>query len=203
MKCTALPPILFLWFALATVDPAFAFTVSTPTCPSAGVCIGAHGSVASSPAPTFNQRSRRRRIFENDPSRKSSITLLKMAAEDFNESKYTEAAWSSIAALSKVADFYQSPNVDAPYLLDVMLNPEKHNAGENAEAAKRVVEKILNKAGVNVKDLRSELEAYLSRQPRTSNNSQKALGRTIQTVLETARIGQNVLGVSCPRACAH
>jgi hypothetical protein len=196
--------ILALGLAVATMDRVASFNVypypATLTNKPSSVSIGAQkGSVAlSAPAPTFNQRSRRRRLFTVANQRRSSSSsssALQMAAEDFNESKYTEAAWSAIAALTNVANFYQSSNVDAPYLLDVMLNPEKHNAGENAEAAKRVVEKILNKAGVNVKDLRSELEAYLSRQARIADNTQKSLGRTIQTVLETARIGQNVLGV--------
>ena len=120
---------------------------------------------------------------------------LRMAAEDFNESKYTEAAWSSIAALTKVADFYQASTVEAPFLLDVMLNPSKHAAGENAEAAKKVVEKSLSKAGVDVKELRSELEKFLAKQARISDNSQKVMGRTLQKVLDTARVGQSVLGV--------
>jgi len=119
-----------------------------------------------------------------------------MAADDFNESKYTEAAWSSVAALTKVADYYQASTVEAPFLLDVMLNPNKHAAGEDAEAAQKVVEKALNKAGVNVNDLRSELEKFLSSQARLADNSQqKVMGRHLQKVLETARIGQSVLGV--------
>lgn len=121
---------------------------------------------------------------------------LLMAAEDFNESKYTEAAWSSIAALTNVAESYQATTVEAPFLLDVMLNPKKHNAGENAESAQKVVDKALSKAGVNVKDLRSELDFFLSKQARVSNSSQKTMGRTLQKVLETARVGQSILGVS-------
>lgn len=119
-----------------------------------------------------------------------------MAADDFNEGKYTEAAWSAVSALTRVADFYQASTVEAPLLLDVMLNPSKHAAGENAEAAQKVVEKALSKAGVDLKDLRSELEKHLSGQARVSgDNSQKAMGRSLQKVLETARIGQSVLGV--------
>lgn len=129
-------------------------------------------------------------------SSRSSSVRLQMAAEDFNESKYTEAAWSSIAALTKVADYYRASTVEAPLLLDVMLNPNKHSAGENAEAAKKVVEKALAKAGVDVKELRSELEKYFGKQARVTDNSQKVMGRTLQKVLETARVGQSVLGVS-------
>lgn len=128
----------------------------------------------------------------------TSTTSLRMAAEDFDQMKYTDAAWSSVAALTKVADFYQASTIEAPLMFDVMLNPSKHNAGDDAEAAKRVVEKVLSKAGVNVKDLRSELEAFLSKQARVADNSSKSMGRTLQKVLDTARVGKSILGVSDP-----
>ena len=124
-------------------------------------------------------------------------TSLHMASDNFNEAKYTEAAWSAIAALTDAADFYQAQTIEAPILLDVMLNPIKHNAGEDAEAAKRVVEKALGKAGTDVNELRKELEKYLSKQVRVSDGgAQKTMGRTLQKVLETARNGKEVLGVS-------
>jgi hypothetical protein len=123
-------------------------------------------------------------------------TALRMAAEDFKEDKYTEAAWASIAALTKVADFYSASTVEAPFLLDVMLNPNKHSAGEDAEAARKVVEKTLVKAGVDVNNIRSELEKYLSKQARVSDNTSKVMGRSLQKVLETARNGKEILGDS-------
>lgn len=73
-----------------------------------------------------------------------------MSAEDWKEDKYTQAAWSAIAALTKVADYYQTQAVESVYLLDVLLNPAKHNAGDDAEAAKRVVDKILGSAEVDM-----------------------------------------------------
>ena len=85
-------------------------------------------------------------------------------------------------------------------MLDLLLNPSKHGTGGNdgATAAKRVVEKALAAAGVNVKEVRSGLEAYLSKQPRvTGATGQKTMGRTLQKVLETARDGTSALGVSC------
>jgi cytochrome c551/c552 len=123
-------------------------------------------------------------------------TSLRMAADDFNEGKYTEAAWSSISSLTKVADFYSASSVEAPFLLDVMLNPNKHGAGEDAEAARRVCEKTLAKAGVDVSNIRSELEKYLAKQPRVSDNASKSMGRSLQTVLESARGGKEMLGDS-------
>jgi hypothetical protein len=89
-----------------------------------------------------------------------------MAAKDFNEATYTQSAWACIAALTKLADYYSVTTVDAPMLLDVLLNPTKHNAGADADAAKRVVEKALAKADVDVNTLRMELERYMGKQPK-------------------------------------
>ena len=123
-------------------------------------------------------------------------SLLRMAADDFNESKYTEAAWSTIATLTKAADYYEASTIEAPILVDILLNPQKHNAGDDAEAAKRVVEKILQSAGANIKDVRSELEKYFAKQPKVGGAAQKMMGRSLQKVLETARETKSVLGVS-------
>jgi len=120
-----------------------------------------------------------------------------MASDDFDQTKYTEASWAAIVALTKVADYYQASTVEAPFLLDVMLNPTKHGAGEDAESAKRVMEKVLGSAGVDTKKLRQDLENYLGKQPKLSNGSpQKAMGRSLQQVLETSRSSMSILGDS-------
>jgi hypothetical protein len=159
---------LFSQKSTCQTNPSQAFTFTTPSVPSAASFVQQHG------------RS----------------TALFMAAEDFKEDKYTEAAWASIAALTKAADFYSASTVEAPFLLDVMLNPNKHSAGEDAEAARKVCEKTLAKAGVDVNNIRSELEKYLSKQPRVSDNTSKVMGRSLQKVLETARSGKEILGDS-------
>ena len=191
--------------------PSIAFTPLSKTSNSNAVTVGSH-SVSFKPvpscgnAPSFNQRSRRRRIFQKDDAARSSCstTALQMAAEDFDESKYTEAAWSLIGALTKVADYYQAENVEAPFLLDVMLNPMTHNAGDNAVAAKKVVEKVLSKAGTDVKALRSELEMYFTKQAKLNSESKnKVMGRTLQKVLDAARVGKSTLGVSYSRSVQH
>jgi hypothetical protein len=125
------------------------------------------------------------------------FTQLKMSGGDFDEATYTESAWACIASLTKVADYYSSNTVDAPMLLDVLLNPSKHNAGENAESAKRVVEKIFLKADVDMKGIRSELEQYMSKQPKItgSSDSQKTMGRPLVSVLDKAREAKTLLGV--------
>jgi len=83
-------------------------------------------------------------------------------------------------------------------LLDVLLNPTKHNAGDDADAAKRVVEKVLTKADVDVKTLRMELERYMGKQPKLTGgkDQQKVMGRSMIKVLEFARDTKNILGVS-------
>ena len=131
-------------------------------------------------------------------SPRQQFSSLQMAAEDFQESKYTEAAWSLISSLTKAADYYQSQSVESPYLLDIMLNPTKHNAGENAEAAKKVVERILSSAGVDVDQLRQELESYFARQPKLSatGSTQKQMGQSLGKVLDTSRQTMKILGDS-------
>lgn len=134
-----------------------------------------------------------------DRSHASSSTLLRYSAELFSETKYTEAAWAAVGGLTTVADYYQATTLEAPFLLDVLLNPSKHGTGgdDGAAAAKRVVEKTLTAAGVNVKELRSGLETHLSKQVKvTGATGQKTMGRTLQKTLETARDGTSALGVS-------
>jgi ATP-dependent Clp protease ATP-binding subunit ClpB len=123
--------------------------------------------------------------------------VLQMATEDFDQMKYTEAAWAAIAALTKVADYYRSNNVESFHLLDVMLNPQKHNAGDDADSSKRALEKVLALVGVDTKELRKLLEEYLSKQPKIETAStQKNMGQTLPKVLEAARQIKSTLGDS-------
>jgi hypothetical protein len=127
----------------------------------------------------------------------ASLSPLRMASEDWNEAKYTEAAWACMSALTKVADYYSAARVESPFLLDVLLNPNKHGAGESAESAKKVVDKVLQEAGVDVKQLRKELEAYLAKQAKlTGGSTQKSMSQGLEKVLDTSRITTGVLGVS-------
>ena len=119
-----------------------------------------------------------------------------MASPDWDQMKYTEAAWGAVSSLTKVAEYYQSSAVEAPLLLDVLLNPSKHNAGDDAESAQKVVQKVLEQAGVSVKELRSGLETHLSKQAKMSSGTQNIMGRDLPKVLENARTIQSVLGVS-------
>jgi ATP-dependent Clp protease ATP-binding subunit ClpB len=124
------------------------------------------------------------------------MSALRMAADDFAEAKYTEAAWAAIATLTKAADYYEASTIEAPILVDILLNPSKHNAGDAAESAKRVIEKIIGSAGGDVNELRSDLEKFLAKQPKVSGGTQKMMGQSLQKVLDTARISKTVLGDS-------
>jgi len=138
-----------------------------------------------------------RPAFGGGLSSRPSTTSLQMAAADFDESKYTTAAWAAIAGMTKVAEYYQSGSCESFHLLDILLNPSKHNAGEEAESARRVVEKILAQAGVDVKELRKSLEAFMSQQPKLKDSAgQKTMGRNLPKVLETARNTMSTLGDS-------
>ena len=129
--------------------------------------------------------------------RQRDSSALQMAAEDFDQMKYTEAAWAAISALTKVADYYRSNNVESVHLLDVMLNPQKHNAGEDADSSKRALEKVLALVGVDTKELRMSLEEYLGKQPKIeSASTQKNMGQTFPKVLEAARQIKSNLGDS-------
>jgi len=127
--------------------------------------------------------------------RRFHTTPPRMSPEFFNESKYTEAAWSTVAAVTKVADYYSATAVEAPMLLDVLLNPSKHRAGDNADAAKAIAEKIFQKAGVDLQTFRSDLEKHLSSQPRIGGDtSQKRMATSLSRVLDRARENKSILG---------
>ena len=132
-------------------------------------------------------------------ARYSASTLLKMSSDDFNEQKYTEAGWACVAALTKAADFYQTSTVESPILLDLLLNPSKHKAGDDAESARKAVEKVLKEVQCDVKALRQELETHLAQQPKMqgdTGNVQKTMGYSLPKVLEAARSAMSTLGDS-------
>jgi ATP-dependent Clp protease ATP-binding subunit ClpB len=126
-------------------------------------------------------------------------TMLRMSSDDFNEKKYTEAGWACVAALTKASDFYQTSTVESPILLDLLLNPSKHKAGDDAEAARKAVEKILKEVKCDVKALRQELEAHMVQQPKMQGETtgqQKTMGYSLPKVLEASRSAMSTLGDS-------
>ena len=126
-------------------------------------------------------------------------TMLRMSSDDFNEKKYTEAGWACVAALTKASDFYQTSTVESPILLDLLLNPSKHKAGDDAEAARKAVEKILKEVKCDAKALRQELEAHMAQQPKMQGDTtgqQKTMGYSLPKVLEASRSAMSTLGDS-------
>jgi ATP-dependent Clp protease ATP-binding subunit ClpB len=131
--------------------------------------------------------------------KKGGITALRMSSDDFNEQKYTEAGWSVVAALTKAADFYQTSTVESPILLDLLLNPAKHKAGDDAVSAQKAVEKVLKGVGCDIIALRKELETFLAGQPKMQGDTgsvQKTMGYNLPKVLEAARSATSTLGDS-------
>jgi len=127
----------------------------------------------------------------------ASPTILRMGADDFKEMAYTESAWACISSLTNAADYYGSTTVDPPLLLDTILNPTKHGKSEEAEAAKAVAEKVLGKAGVEVKKMRQELETWFGKRPKVTGwEGTKTMGQGMVQVLEKARTDMVVLGDS-------
>ena len=127
------------------------------------------------------------------------------SSEDFDQARYTDAAWSAIAALPACADYHSATSVDAPMLLSVLLNPTRYQAGENALTARQVVVKLLGDAArvgkggeFDVDGLRNDVERYLERQPKVGGDvsKQKSLGRTLGEVLQAGRDVRDGLQVS-------
>ncbi len=128
--------------------------------------------------------------------RSSIITPLRMAdsGDLFDSTRYTEAAFATLAALPACAESYSATAVDAPMLLSILLNPTKYQAGEAAINAKAVAVKLLEDAGVDVDTLQTGVEDYLQRQPTVTvtggddsqGQQQKSLGNTLKEVMEAA-----------------
>ena len=134
-----------------------------------------------SAAPPQARRSKRR-------SSATTTTALRMSSNDyFNEQTYTEAAWSAMISLQSAAENYQATQVEAPMLLDTLLNPSKYSGKDSADSARQVAEGVLTKAGVNMDTLRSELDGYFKKQPKVSGGSgQITMGRNLNAVLRKA-----------------
>ncbi|KAL3776200.1 hypothetical protein HJC23_011067 [Cyclotella cryptica] len=125
------------------------------------------------------------------PRQQRTFGLRMASSEDFDQTKYTEAAWATLAALPACAESYMSTSVEAPMLLAILLNPTKYQAGESAMTAKQVAMQLLEDAGVDVQQLRNDVEAYLEKQPKVTlgdgASTQKSMGRVLADVLQAGR----------------
>ena len=172
----------------------FSRTAKTGVVPSA-VEVQASSATPTSLTPSLNSLWTRHNTHHAKGNTRTG-SALQMASSDFDQMQYTEAAWAVVSGLSNAAEYYQAANVEAPLLLEILLNPRKHGAGDDAEAAERAIKKVLNDAGVDIKELRQGLESHLSGRPKITGGGQKVLGRDTPKVLESARAIMSVLGVS-------
>ena len=92
-----------------------------------------------------------------------------------NPNLYTEKAFDAIAKLPQYADKFQTQMVEAPLLLRALLD-DKAGLGY----------RILSKAGVNGDNVVSNLDAYLSKQPKVSDTTNKSMGRSMMDCLNKA-----------------
>ena len=194
--------IILASLMLGNISPSNAFmssNIKTVALPSSSLLTSNNAMPSRSSVPN-SLISATATFYDQNKQRNKQLgrTSLHMSEDNFNESKYTESAWACIAGVTKAAEYYSATTIEAPMLLDIMLNPTKHNAGENADSAKRVTEKVLVKADIDVLTLKQELEIFMSKQPKISGSmdSQKVLGRSMMKVLERARDSVSLLGVS-------
>ncbi|CEM23017.1 unnamed protein product [Vitrella brassicaformis CCMP3155] len=123
----------------------------------------------------------RRPLLPSGVRRVAPLTSLRMQdGYTINANDYTEKAWDAMSQLNQVADKYQSGYVEAEMLLKALLD----------EGPDGLAQRILFKAGANVKTLQEELDQHLKSMPKMmgfGGGEQKVLGRGLQNVLTTAR----------------
>lgn len=98
------------------------------------------------------------------------------AENPMNPNLYTEKAWDSIAKLPQYADQYSTQNLEATHLLRALLD----------EGPSGLAQRVISKAGVDCSSVDTKLEAYLKKQPRISDTSQKNMGKSLLETLTKA-----------------
>ncbi|MGL5194244.1 MAG: Clp protease N-terminal domain-containing protein, partial [Chroococcales cyanobacterium] len=91
-----------------------------------------------------------------------------------NPNQFTEKAFAAIAQTPDLAKQAQHQQIESEILMKALLEQEGLSSS------------ILNKAGVNVQQMRDRTEQFINRQPKVSGNSSVYLGRTVDTLLDRA-----------------
>ncbi|MCT7966394.1 ATP-dependent chaperone ClpB [Laspinema sp. D1] len=91
-----------------------------------------------------------------------------------NPNQFTEKAWAAIAQTPDLAKQAQHQQIESEHLMKALLEQEGLSSS------------ILNKAGVNVQQMRDRTEQFINRQPKVSGTSSVYLGRTADTLLDRA-----------------
>ena len=103
-----------------------------------------------------------------------------------NPELYTESAWGCMAKLPQYCDMYSNQMVEATHLLKALLD----------EGADGLAQRVLQKAGLDATTVDSKLDAYMRKQPKVSDVSNKSMGRTLDAVLAKANIIKKEFGDS-------
>ena len=93
-----------------------------------------------------------------------------------NPQIYTEKAWDAIAKLPEYAKKYSAQYAEACHILRGLLD----------EGAGGLAQRVISKAGVDVNTIDKGLEDFLKKQPKVSDASNPAMGRTMNDCLSKA-----------------
>ena len=91
-----------------------------------------------------------------------------------NPNQFTEKAFAAIAQTPDLAKQAQHQQIESEHLMKALLEQEGLSSS------------ILNKAGVNVQQIRDRTEQFINRQPKVSGTSSVYLGRSVDTLLDRA-----------------
>ncbi len=91
-----------------------------------------------------------------------------------NPNQFTEKAWAAIAQTPDLAKQAQHQQIESEHLMKALLEQEGLSSS------------ILNKAGVNIQQMRDRTEQFINRQPKVSGTSSVYLGRSVDTLLDRA-----------------
>lgn len=109
--------------------------------------------------------------------RTSVIMSAKGSANNYmSPESYTEKAWEAITRLPQLATRYETQYVDSELLLKSLLD----------EGPTGLAQRILFKAGAQLPKIESELDKYISSQPRVSDTQNKVMGNTLSKVLDAS-----------------
>ena len=92
-----------------------------------------------------------------------------------NLQKFTYKAQEAIADAQSQADSMNHAQIDPIHLLNALLNQDQG-----------IIEPILSRTGVNVRQLRLELQSDLQSRPKVSGGANPELSPSLRSVLETA-----------------
>ena len=122
------------------------------------------------PAQTQLIRQPKSRVFQRLHMSSSSSNDIQ---NPMNPNLYTEKAWDAVAKSPQYCEKYSTQYVEAPLLLKALLE----------EGPTGLTQRIMIKAGVDMKTFDTELEGYLLKQPKVSDTTNKMMGKSMEKCL--------------------